>query len=91
MMVCSFQVCGEVNQLCTYSCPLFFRCFPMWVITECWVQFPLLHSRFSLLTCFTHSSVYVSTPDSPGFLPLIHICLFSSSGTLFLLYKQVHL
>ena len=32
---------------------------PIWVTTEHWVEFPVLHSRFSLSIYFTHSNVYM--------------------------------
>ena len=55
----------------------------------------MLHSRFSLVICFIHSCVYVSIPISqftpPPLPPLVSISLRSTSVSLFLLCKQVHL
>ena len=42
---------------------------PLQVITEPWVEFPVLHSKFSLAICFTYSNVYVSMLFSQ-FVPL---------------------
>ena len=60
-----------------------------------------LYSRFLLVIHFIHISVYLSipiaqfiTPPSPSshcFPPLVSICLFSTSVSLFLPCKPVHL
>ena len=56
------------------------------------VEFPVLYSRFSLLIYFIHISVYMLIPISqfipPNFSPL---CLFSTSMSLLLSFKPVHL
>ena len=83
--VCQCLRCGQVNQLYIYIYPLF-------VTTEHWLEFPVLYSRFSLVTYFIHNRVYMSIPipNSPHPPPpLVSICLFSMS--MFLLCKQVHL
>ena len=38
----------------------FLDSFPMYVITEYWVDFPVLYSKSLLILCFIYSSVYVS-------------------------------
>ena len=48
---------SKVNQLHVHIHPLF-------VTEEHWVELPLLHSRFSLIICFIHSSAYMSIPAS---------------------------
>ena len=62
------------------------------------VEFPVLYSMFLLLNYFIHISVYMSIPISqfippshPDFLPLVSIRLFSTSMSLFLPCKLVHL
>ena len=45
----------------TYICS-FLDFVPIQVITENWVEFPMLHSRFSLVICSVCSSVYMSIP-----------------------------
>ena len=47
----------------TYIHP-FLDSFPVQAIIEYWVEFPVLYSRSLLVTCFIHSSVYVSIPIS---------------------------
>ena len=55
--------------------PFFLDFLPIWVTTEHWVEFPVLHRRFSLVIYFIHSSVYMSVPVSqlipPPFSPSI--------------------
>ena len=41
-----------VNQLYTYTYPLFFLVFSHIVITVCWVEFPVLYRRSLLVICF---------------------------------------
>ena len=84
---------NKVHPLYISDYPLFFRFFSHIAITEYWVEFPVLHSRFLLIICFIYSSVYMSIPISQ-FVPscislLVIICLFSTSVTLFLFYKFV--
>ena len=71
----------------------FLNFLPIEVTTKLWVEFPMLYSRFSLVTCFIHSSVYMSVPISrfipPSFHPLVTVCFFSVS--LFLLCTRVRL
>ena len=59
-----------------------------------------LYSRYLLVIYFIHISVYMSIPISQfippppppcGFPPLVSICLFSTSVSLFLPCKPVHL
>ena len=61
---------------------------------EHWVEVPVPY-RFSLVMYFLHSSVYMSVPVSkfipPSFPTLVPVHLFSTSVSLFLLCKQVHL
>ena len=53
---------------------------------QCWVQFPVLHSGFSLVTCFIHNSVYMPIPISQSILPrlslLVAVHLFSTNPDL---------
>ena len=60
------------------------------------ILFLFLYSRFLLVMYFIHISVYMSLPLSqfiphPHFAPLASICLFSTSVSLFLPCKPVHL
>ena len=63
------------------------------------ILFIFLYSRFLLVIYFIHISVYMSIPISqfiplpppPRFPPLVSICLFSTSVSLFLPCKLVHL
>ena len=64
------------------------------------ILFILLYSRFLLVIHFIHISVYMSIPISQfitppplphHFPPLVSIRLFSTSGSLFLPCKPVHL
>ena len=64
-----FLLYSEVNL------PSFLDFLPIWVTTEHLVEFPVLHSMFSLDIYFIHSSVYMSIPISqfislPPFLTL---------------------
>ena len=38
--------------------------FPVWVITEYWVEFPVLCSRSLLIIYFTYSGIYLLIPNS---------------------------
>ena len=82
------------------------RCFTMATIKrifflEFYFIYFFLHSRFLLVTCFIHISVYMSIPISqfipppphPHFPTFMSICLFSTSAlqTSFLPCKPVHL
>jgi len=67
---------------------------PILLTTDHWVEFPVLYSMFSLAIYFVHSinSVCRSIPIFqfiPHLLlfPLVSICLFSTSLSLFLLCK----
>ena len=42
----------------------FSNSFPLWVITQYWVEFPVLYSRSLLVICFLHSSAYMLIPNS---------------------------
>ena len=75
---------------------------PIHVTTEHWVEFPVLHRRFSLVTCFRRGSpiLYVAaylcqpqSPDSPPhpFPTWVSVHFFFMSVSLFLLCKQFHL
>ena len=60
------------------------------------ILFIVLYSRFLLIIYFKHISVYMSIPVSttthpPRFPPLVSIHLFSTSVSLFLPCKPVHL
>ena len=47
----------------------FLDSFPIQVITEYWVEFPMLYSSSLLVICFIYSSVYMSVPISQFILP----------------------
>ena len=75
-----------------YMCLLFFKVFPIYIIIECWAEFPVQYSRPFLVICFKYSSVYMWISNSqsiPPFLPasLLTINSFSKSVSLFLLDK----
>ena len=85
-MLCLFQVYSKVNHLYIHYFVL---------------NFIFLYSRFLLVTYFIHISVYTSIPISQFihhhhhptsfFPPLVSIPLFSTSVSLFLPCKLVHL
>ena len=63
--------------------------FPIQVITEHWIEFPVMHSWSLLAIYFIYSSVHLSTPISPFILFLTTrflpgISLFSTSVILYL-------
>ena len=66
----------------------FLDSFPIQVITEYWVEFPVLYSRSLIVIYFIYGSVYMSIPISQFIPPplslLVTISLFSTSVTLFL-------
>ena len=66
-MLCSFLLFNKVNQLYIY--PFFLGFFPILVITEHWVEFPVLYSRFLVVIYCIDSSMYMSVSISP-FFPL---------------------
>ena len=55
-----FAVQQSESVIYIYIYPLF----PIWVITEYWVEFHVLHSRSLLVIYFIYSSVYMSIPIS---------------------------
>ena len=66
--------------------------FPIQIISECWVEFPVLYSRSFLIIHFIYSSVYMLIPNSyfippPHVSPLVTISLFLRSMSLFLFCK----
>ena len=67
--------------------PLSWISVPFRVTTEPWGEFPVLHSRFSLVIYFIYSSVYMSIPTSQFLPPPFWTGLFSTSVSLFLLCK----
>ena len=56
--------------------------FPVYVITEHWVEFPVLHSRFLLLIYFIYNSVCILIPISP-FIPPLPLVTISLKNTFF--------
>ena len=62
---------------CRYTCepsllntpPISYPIPPLHIITERWVELPVLHSKFSLAFCFAYSNVYISMLFSQ-FIPL---------------------
>ena len=101
LQCCQFLLYNEVNQLYVYLYPLPLgppshpSIPPIQFITEHRAELPVLYSRFPLASCFTHGSVFMSNlisqyiPFSPS--PAVSTCPFSTSTSLFLPYKQVHL
>ena len=74
---------------------LFWISFPIQITTEHQAEFPMLYSRFSLVTCFIHTSVYMSIPVSK-FIPLSPSPFSVSTFVLYILSlflpcKQIHL
>ena len=71
-MLCWFLLYSKMNPRyisATYIyLPSFFDFFPTQVTLEHKAEFPELHRRFLLVTYFTHSSVYMSSPISQFFL-----------------------
>ena len=63
-MLCLPQVYSKVNQwyICICFHPFLKDSFPIKAITEYWVGFPVLYSRFLLVIYFIYSSVYMSVP-----------------------------
>ena len=98
IMLFEFLLYSKVNRLHVYILsPLFWISFPF-KSPQSTEQSSLCYAvRFSFLICFIHSRVYIcmsipisqSSQLSPPLL--VSICLFSTSGSLFLLCKQVHL
>ena len=73
-MLCSFLLYSKVNQLYIYIYPHFFGFPSHWSHHRALsIEFPVLYSRFSVVSCFIHSSVYMSIPISqfipPSFPP----------------------
>ena len=62
-MLRCFLLYRKVNPLCVHTYPLFVDFLPVWVTTEDWGEFPVLHSRFSLVIYFMHSSICMGSPD----------------------------
>ena len=63
-VLCYFMLCGQVNKSYINIYPLFWISFPF----KHWVEFSVLYSRFSLVTCFLHAIIYMSIPISQ-FIP----------------------
>ena len=65
-MLCFFCSANESvirMQIHTYtSIHFFLDSFPTWVITEQWVEFPVLFSRSSLIVYFVYSGVWYELP-----------------------------
>ena len=64
-------VSGYSTVIHLYIYPLFFRFFSHMVITEYWVESPVLHSRSLLVIYFVYSSLYLLIPNSQFILPLL--------------------
>ena len=71
-MLRQFLLYSKMNPRCTSAIyiypPSFFDFLPIQVTPEHQAEFPELHSRFLLVICFTHRSVYMSSPISQFFL-----------------------
>ena len=83
--------------ICIYICPLFFRFFsPYRSLQSIWIEFPVLYSRSFILHIVLYICQYICQSQSHNLsLPLLFppgtIRSFSTSVTLFLLCKYVHL
>ena len=94
-MLCWFLLYSKVSLLYVYIYPLFFGFF-LGHHRELG-EFLVLDSGFSFVIYFIHSinSAYMSTPVSQFIpshpSPLVPVCLFTTSMSLFLLYKWDHL
>ena len=60
---CCISFCCRQSESATHICT------PPFVTTEHWALFPVRCGTFSLVTCFIHSSVYMSVPTSQAFPP----------------------
>ena len=100
-MLCWFLPYIIINQSQVYICSLTLEPLPtsqpippLWVVTECRAELPVLHSSFPLAICFAYANVHVSVLLSqfipPSLSPAVSLSLFSMSESLFLPYKQVH-
>ena len=61
-----------------------------------WAEFPVLYSRFLLVTHYKYRRVYMLIPNSltissPFFFPITTVTSFSKSVSTFLLQKYIHL
>ena len=76
----------SVKWVCYTYIHSFLDSFPIYTMTEYWVEFPVLHSRSLLVIYFKYNSLYVSIPifliPSPLPPPPITISLFSTSASL---------
>ena len=66
-MLCWFLPYNNMNQPSVYTCPLAFEppshsssIPPLWLVTEHWVELPVLYNNFPLAIYFTYGDVYVS-------------------------------
>ena len=65
------MVYSKVNQVYLYISPSFLDFLPIYITTELRVEFPVLHSRFSLVIHFIHSVAYIYMSISTSqFIPL---------------------
>ena len=92
-MLCSFLLCNKVIWLYIYT--FFLYCFPWWLMTGFWIEFPGLYSRTLLFMHSICASLYLLIPNSQFFLPptpspLATRSLFSMSVSLFMFRRWVH-
>ena len=84
---CTAKWISFIYTVCVFI-KLFLDYFPILVITEYWIEFPVLYSKSLLVIYFIYSSVYMSIPISQFIpsppSPLANTRLFSTSVTLFL-------
>ena len=90
-VLCWFLLCSKVNQLCVTHIPSFLDFLPIQVSTEHWVEVPVIHSRFSLVTYFmSHSCIHVNAnlpihlnplPTSPlgVYMFVLYVCVSVSA------------
>ena len=64
-MLCWFQVYSKEIHLYIYTYLFFFKLFShLGYCSEYWEEFPVLYTRFFLVTYFKYSSTYMSIPAS---------------------------
>ena len=90
-VLCWFLLCSKVNQLCVTHIPSFLDFLPIQVSTEHWVEVPVIHSQFSLVTYFmSHSCIHVNAnlpihlnplPTSPlgVYMFVLYVCVSISA------------
>ena len=62
---------------------LFSYSFPLWIVTECWIQFPVLYSRTLLLILSVYNRLHLLIPNSQSFSPLPFLLLGNHRSVLY--------